>query len=198
MPPLPYNESPLAVTPKDHPNGAPCYKSNARCGGDGQVSGAMDAVNHTMHIVGGSKYMEENTVTAALYLAISGTACVVGTIGNILILCAVLLYKPLKHRRNAFVVNLAIADLTVTSFADPMGILGRWIAMGCRCVVKIEFPSGLNHILWIGINPKAAGIHFGKHSLESHQITVALIIIINAWVCYILDSSCFFHALLIL
>ncbi|ELU11620.1 hypothetical protein CAPTEDRAFT_36345, partial [Capitella teleta] len=62
--------------------------------------------------------------TAGVYLAVSGTACILGTLGNLLVLGSVVMYKPLRHRRNAFVVNLAVADLTVTSFADPMGILG--------------------------------------------------------------------------
>ncbi|XP_014675810.1 PREDICTED: melatonin receptor type 1C-like [Priapulus caudatus] len=45
-------------------------------------------------------------------------------IGNILMLGAVLMYKPLRKSGNIFIAALAIADLWVTGYITPMGIAG--------------------------------------------------------------------------
>ena len=75
--------------------------------------------------LGGPDYIRTRPWSAWPYLLIAGTASVVGTAGNLLILGSVYCYKRLRKARNAFIVNLAIADLCVTSFADPLGILGK-------------------------------------------------------------------------
>ena len=95
---------------------------------DNVTSSVLDELSAEMEyeVIGGPQYIRDNTIASAIYLLISGTACIVGCLGNLSILGAVAVYKPLRHARNTFVVNLALADLTVTSFADPMGILGEY------------------------------------------------------------------------
>nr|AKQ63026.1 orphan G-protein coupled receptor 31 [Platynereis dumerilii] len=46
-----------------------------------------------------------------------------GTIGNLLIIGGVCIHKPLRTFGNAFVANLATADLIVTSYIMPMGLV---------------------------------------------------------------------------
>ena len=46
-----------------------------------------------------------------------------GTIGNLLVIGGVCIHKPLRTFGNAFVVNLAVADLIVTSYIMPMGLV---------------------------------------------------------------------------
>ncbi len=47
---------------------------------------------------------------------------ILGTIGNLFIIGAVCLSKRLRVRSHAFIVNLAIADLIMTSYIMPMGL----------------------------------------------------------------------------
>ena len=49
---------------------------------------------------------------------------VIGTVGNILVILATVVYKKLRVIRNAFILNLALADLIVTMFVMPMNIVG--------------------------------------------------------------------------
>ena len=46
----------------------------------------------------------------------------VGTIGNLLIIGAVCIYKRLRVQSHVFIVNLAVADLLVTSYIMPVGL----------------------------------------------------------------------------
>ena len=78
------------------------------------------------HPIGGPEYLLHFPHLAYPYLLIAGCASVFGTLGNVLVLCSVGLSKSLHHHRNVFLVNLAMADLCVTSFADPLGILGKF------------------------------------------------------------------------
>ncbi|XP_064621987.1 melatonin receptor type 1B-like [Lineus longissimus] len=48
----------------------------------------------------------------------------IGNIGNVMVIGAVLSDKKLMTQGNVFILNLAIADLTVTSLVDPMSIAG--------------------------------------------------------------------------
>ena len=46
----------------------------------------------------------------------------IGTIGNLLIIGAVCIYKRLRVRSHVFIVNLAVADLLITSYIMPVGL----------------------------------------------------------------------------
>lgn len=60
-----------------------------------------------------------------LHLAAFVILCVVsvfGTIGNVFIIGAVCLQKTLRVRGSVFIINLAIADLIITSYIMPIGL----------------------------------------------------------------------------
>ena len=54
-------------------------------------------------------------------IAVAVVACF-GTVGNLCIIAAVFLRKSLRVSSNAFIVNLAVADLIVTAYIMPLGI----------------------------------------------------------------------------
>jgi uncharacterized protein with PQ loop repeat len=52
-------------------------------------------------------------------------AAILGSFGNILILIAIFKTKNLQRLECIFMANLAISDMYVTLFADPLSIVGR-------------------------------------------------------------------------
>ena len=77
------------------------------------------------HLIGGKHFIAKYPATAVPYLVIAFTACIIGTLGNIAVLFVLFAHKPLRNARNVFLVNLALADLLVTTVADPFGIIGK-------------------------------------------------------------------------
>ena len=75
--------------------------------------------------IGGPDYIYAHPYLTIPYLVTMTTASIVGSFGNLLILVVIILYKPLRHSRNLFLVNLAAADLVVTGFGDVFSILGK-------------------------------------------------------------------------
>ena len=61
-------------------------------------------------------------VTSVVF--IMSVLSVVGTIGNILVITAVYVHKELRSVHNVFIINLTIADLTVTTIVIPLAIVG--------------------------------------------------------------------------
>lgn len=70
-----------------------------------------------------NRYSTDNIVNIFL-LVITCITCIVGVVGNTLVIGAVLTYKPLRRLGNAFIVNLAVADLCVSAFVNYFGIIG--------------------------------------------------------------------------
>ena len=79
------------------------------------------------HLIGGKHFMSKYPGTAVPYLTIAFTSSIIGTLGNIAVLFIIFVHKPLRNARNAFLVNLALADLLVTAVADPFGIIGKYV-----------------------------------------------------------------------
>ena len=79
--------------------------------------------------IGGHEYIRDYPHVAIPFLCIAGTASVVGTLGNICVICAVFLNRNLRNARNVFLVNLAVADLCVTAIGDPFSIVGKYIIL---------------------------------------------------------------------
>lgn len=75
--------------------------------------------------VGGPEYLRKRTVVAVIYILISVIASVMGTLGNIGVLLIITLNRTMRNVRNVFLVNLACADLLVTTLAIPFGVVGR-------------------------------------------------------------------------
>ena len=93
------------------------------------------------HNLGGSEWMKNNPISTAIYLFVSGTACVLGTLGNILVLCAIFLHRQLRNTRNTFLVNLAIADLFMTTTAHPFGIIGKYVCYYIKIINSLLRPK---------------------------------------------------------
>ncbi|XP_072018180.1 melatonin receptor type 1A-like [Amphiura filiformis] len=58
------------------------------------------------------------------YIALTIFLSLVGTAGNILVIFAVFTSKKLRVLQNVFIVNLAVADLLVTSLVNPFAVVG--------------------------------------------------------------------------
>ncbi len=93
----------------------------------------------SLAMIGGPDYVKAHPRVAGVYLTIAILASVVGTLGNLGILGAVILNKNLHHSRNAFIVNLAIADLCMTACADPFGVVGKRGKLSKEINVKVTF-----------------------------------------------------------
>ena len=64
------------------------------------------------------------TPLVTLVAFIMSILSIVGTIGNILVITAVNLHKKLRSVHNVFIINLAVADLFVTTIVIPSAIFG--------------------------------------------------------------------------
>ncbi|XP_062605965.1 melatonin receptor type 1B-B-like [Saccostrea cucullata] len=68
--------------------------------------------------------LQTDTLLAVLYIIITSTALLVGTVGNTLTILVSTVRRDVNKCGKEFVVNLALADLCVTAIADPMCIIG--------------------------------------------------------------------------
>nr|AKQ63072.1 orphan G-protein coupled receptor 64 [Platynereis dumerilii] len=88
----------------------------------------QDNGNFTDHpgisIHGGAAFITEHPMEAGFYLIITGIASILGTFGNILVMASFAVNPALQNSKNVFIFNVALADILVTSIADPFGILG--------------------------------------------------------------------------
>ncbi|ELU11617.1 hypothetical protein CAPTEDRAFT_137001 [Capitella teleta] len=64
------------------------------------------------------------------YLTILGPAAVVGSLGNVAVLSAILLNHNLHKPQSVFLVSLAIADIIVTNVMDPLSVIGECMVEG--------------------------------------------------------------------
>ena len=64
------------------------------------------------------------------YVLILGSAALIGTLGNLLVIATIVLMIKRRRRNvgNIFVLNLAISDLIVTSLINPFSIVGEYVA----------------------------------------------------------------------
>lgn len=71
------------------------------------------------------QFVDETPGVAIPILIILVIASVLGTFGNILILITIYTTKNLHRLECIFIANLAISDMYVTVFADPLSIVGK-------------------------------------------------------------------------
>lgn len=70
-------------------------------------------------------FIKRHPQMSVIFLSFTGIAVAAGNIGNVLIIGAVMSYKRLlRNTGNFFVVNLAIADLLITSVVGPFNMIG--------------------------------------------------------------------------
>ena len=75
--------------------------------------------------IGGPAYMGARPYVAYTYLTYTSCLCLFGAIGNICVLSSFAVNKKLRSAQNVFLVNLALADLVVTTIGDPLSITGQ-------------------------------------------------------------------------
>ena len=88
-----------------------------------------------MLIYGKHEFMESYPWIAYPTVLIVFVAAISGTVGNILIITAVVTYKKIRNKESCFVFNLAISDLYVTAIADPMSIIGMYFHGHFGCLM---------------------------------------------------------------
>ncbi|XP_060591398.1 melatonin receptor type 1A-like isoform X3 [Ruditapes philippinarum] len=70
-------------------------------------------------------FMKRHPTMSWLFLIFTSLAMSVGNVGNILVIGAVISYRPLlRNKGSMFVINLAIADLCITGIVCPMNMIG--------------------------------------------------------------------------
>ncbi|XP_072046737.1 melatonin receptor type 1A-like [Amphiura filiformis] len=58
------------------------------------------------------------------YITLMIFTSLVGTVGNIVVIVAVVTSKKLRVLQNVFIINLAVADLLVTALVNPFAVIG--------------------------------------------------------------------------
>ena len=71
------------------------------------------------------EFLTANPWTAIPSIIILSIASAGGTFGNVLTLLAIATCKKIRNIESIFIINLAISDLYVTAFADPMSLVGK-------------------------------------------------------------------------
>ena len=73
-------------------------------------------------------------ISSTKYLDVTVISClmVVGTCGNVLILLSIFINSKLRKFANVFIINLAIADLVITTYIEPLMLVAT---------ITEEFPA---------------------------------------------------------
>ena len=124
-----------------------------------------------------------------LYLSATCVIVIVGSLGNIAVIGAVTVYHKLRLMANVFVVNLAVADLLVTSVVSPLTIIGiltngsifRTSRVLCEISVvlcTISCTTSINSITLVAINRYLCICHRRLYLKVFNRKTIAFIL---AW-----------------
>ncbi|KAJ8300548.1 hypothetical protein KUTeg_022067 [Tegillarca granosa] len=68
--------------------------------------------------------LQQQEDISIVFLTALAFSCLIGVIGNTMVIGAVIVYKKLRTMGNMFIVNLAIADLIVVTIVEPFNIVG--------------------------------------------------------------------------
>ncbi|XP_064621102.1 melatonin receptor type 1B-B-like [Lineus longissimus] len=117
-------------------------------------------------------FLQNNLVTSIPYLVVIVLATLLGTIGNILVIGAVLSNKVLRTEGNCFILNLAIADISVSCFVDPMSIVGvikgeaffHYQPILCELIASVCLTACFCSLLSIGAISLNRYIHICHHN----------------------------------
>ena len=73
---------------------------------------------------GGRYFIKNNPIEAGIYLFITGTASILGTFGNILVMASFAVNPALQNSKNVFIFNVALAEILVTAIVARVGFSG--------------------------------------------------------------------------
>ena len=131
------------------------------------------------------------------YLLVTTAMSILGTIGNLLVLGALLVHKRLRVLGNVFVGNLAIADLCVSAIINPFSIVGVFHGnfflkypsicgtIGALCIISCA--CSIWSIAAISLNRYTAICHRLIYHRIYNRKTVPFIIA-SLWIfCFVLD-----------
>ncbi|XP_072246862.1 mu-type opioid receptor isoform X2 [Leuresthes tenuis] len=105
--------------------------AGARCGDDRRLTGSLED--------------EANPVIIAIVItALYSIVCMVGLVGNVLIMFIIVRYTKMKTATNIYIFNLALADAMVTStlpFQSVNYLMGTWPFgdMLCKMAMSIDY-----------------------------------------------------------
>ena len=95
---------------------------------DNHTSNSTDTIpgtaNMTQLITRKSMLSQSEEQILLIYVTLMAFMSCVGIIGNTLVIVVVITNKKLRVLHNVFIVNLAVADLIVTSLVNPFAIIG--------------------------------------------------------------------------
>lgn len=108
---------------------------------------------------GRHEFISSSPGTAIPTLIILVVATVIGTFGNIVTLILVCTRRVIRNVEKVFIVNLAISDMYVTSFADPMSFIAKIegkqffdMAPGlCQAIASLCTISCVTSLMTIGL-----------------------------------------------
>ena len=93
----------------------------------------------------------------------------IGTIGNSLVICAVLLYRKLRRVRNVLITNLAVADLIVTTMIIPLSIAGAIVKRPFLDTIPCEIVAALTVTSCIASIYSIANIALERYIFMCHN-----------------------------
>ena len=131
-------------------------------------------------------------VPLVIFIAfIMSVLSIVGTIGNILVITAVYVHSKLRKVQSVFIINLAVADLIVTTIVIPFAIvgateqgeflkhndglcdfIGSLVVISCVTSVQSIAHIALNRYLFICFNPFVSSIYTKFYN----RVTIPLIV----------------------
>ncbi|WAR09898.1 MTR1B-like protein [Mya arenaria] len=70
-------------------------------------------------------FLSRHPAMSIFFLVLTSIATFVGNVGNFMVIGAILSYRPLlRTKGNMFVINLALADICITTIVSPMNMVG--------------------------------------------------------------------------
>lgn len=77
--------------------------------------------------IGGIKFLMKNLAIYLPYITLTSIGTVIGVLGNLLIIAAILLTKELKKITNLLIFNLAVSDLMIAAVSNSFSTIGNKI-----------------------------------------------------------------------
>ncbi|XP_071481521.1 melatonin receptor type 1B-B-like [Diadema antillarum] len=139
------------------------------------------------HPSGYVNFYPDEKVVHMIVLVWTAIILVCGSVGNILVIAAVLLHKNLRNVGNVFIVNLAVADLSVSTIVNSFGIVGLvtearfFIGKGALCqFVGVICITCCACSMWtiaaIGLNRYVCICHWPRyHTVYTRKTVVAMV-----------------------
>ncbi|XP_043916017.1 mu-type opioid receptor [Protopterus annectens] len=124
------------------------YNNNLVCPGSNGSGGNLSAAEGNLsYLCNQQEATDKDTtsiVIAIIITALYSIVCVVGLVGNVLVMYVIIRFTKMKTATNIYIFNLALADALVTStlpFQSVNYLMGTWPfgAMPCKVVMSIDY-----------------------------------------------------------